>query len=340
MMVADGVIALATLALTVLFGLDVAQIWHVYALMFIRAVGGAFHWPAMQASTTLMVPEQHLSRVAGLNQTLYGLGGIFLPPLGALAIGALPMQGVLAIDVVTAVLAIAPLFFISIPQPIRKASPPAARAKPSVLADMREGLRFVWGWKGLVMLSLIGTLSNMLGGAAASLRPILITQHFGGGVLELGWFQSVAGVGAVLGGVTLAAWGGFKRRVVTVMLALVLDGIAIMVIGLAPAGAFALAVCAVLVSGFLEPIIMGLNGAIFQALVPPEMQGRVFSLLVSVAHVTSPLGLAVAGPIGDVLGAQIWYLLAGIAITAAGAGAFFVPAVMRIEDRAVKSAVR
>ena len=42
--------------LMVFYGLGVVQIWHIYALLFIRAVGGAFHWPAMQASTTLMVP--------------------------------------------------------------------------------------------------------------------------------------------------------------------------------------------------------------------------------------------------------------------------------------------
>ena len=84
MMVADSVIALAVVVLAVLYALDAVQIWHIYLLMFIRAAGGAFHWPAMQASTTLMVPERHLSRVAGLNQTLNGVANILSPPLGAL----------------------------------------------------------------------------------------------------------------------------------------------------------------------------------------------------------------------------------------------------------------
>ncbi len=51
MIVADGSIALVTLLLAVLFATGAAQIWHIYAVMFIRATGGAFHWPAMQAST-------------------------------------------------------------------------------------------------------------------------------------------------------------------------------------------------------------------------------------------------------------------------------------------------
>jgi DHA3 family macrolide efflux protein-like MFS transporter len=57
MIIADAVIALATVALAVLYKQNVVQVWHIFALMFIRAVGGEFHWPAMLASTTLMVPK-------------------------------------------------------------------------------------------------------------------------------------------------------------------------------------------------------------------------------------------------------------------------------------------
>lgn len=72
MAAADAGIALATVALAALYALDAVQVWEVYALMLLRGVGGAFHWPAMQASTSLMVPEKHLGRVAGLNQALWG----------------------------------------------------------------------------------------------------------------------------------------------------------------------------------------------------------------------------------------------------------------------------
>ena len=236
MIVADTVIAVATLALALLFWRNVIQVWHIYLLLLVRAMGGAFHWPAMQASTPLMVPQKHLPRIAGLNQTLGGLAGILIPPLGALAIEALPMQGVLAIDVLTAAPAIVSLLFIAIPQPPRAPAPQAAAGGSSLWADMREGLHFVLGWRALLVLSMIGVLINMLGRAAASLTPILITQHFQGGALQLGWWQSAAGVGAVLGGVILGAWGGFRRRVVTQMAALVLDGLAIIAHRPQPAG--------------------------------------------------------------------------------------------------------
>jgi DHA3 family macrolide efflux protein-like MFS transporter len=340
MMVADSMIALAVVVLAVLYALDAVHIWHIYVLMFLRAVGGAFHWPAMQASTTLMVPQEHLSRVAGLNQTLQGLTNIAVPPMGALLLEVLPMQSILAIDVATAILAIVPLFFIPVPQPERKAAPEAAvggaqegATQPSVLADLREGLRFVWGWPGLTVMLVIAALSNLLANPAFTLVPLLVSGHFGGGALELGWLQSAFGIGFVVGGLTLGAWGGFKRRIVTAYLAQILSGVGFVVIGMSPANAFLLAVGATFFIGFTNPIINGSLMAVFQTIVPAEMQGRVFTLLMSVTGVTTPLGLAIAGPVGDAVGVQPWFLVTGIVVVAMGAGALFVPAIVRIEDR-------
>ena len=335
MIVADTAIALATLGLAVLFWLNLAAVWSIYVLLLIRATGAAFHWPAMQASTPLMVPQKHLSRVAGLNQTLSGLAGILIPPLGALAIEVLPMQSVLAIDVITAIPAIVPLLFIAIPQPARMITPETAGRKPSLWADMREGLRFVLNWKALMLLAVIGVMINMLGRAAASLTPILVMQHFKGGALQLGWWQSAAGAGTVIGGLILGVWGGFRRRVVTQMLALVLDGLVIIGIGLSPKEAFGLAVVFIFFVGILEAIALGAGGAMFQVLVPPEVQGRVFSLLISASQGLAPLGLLVAGPTADALGVSFWYVLTGIMILVMGASALLVPAIVHIEDHSL-----
>ncbi|MFN2166614.1 MAG: MFS transporter, partial [Anaerolineae bacterium] len=161
MMVADGLSALVVVGLAALFAFDAVQVWHIYVAMFIRAACGAFHWPAMQASTTLMVPEEHLARIAGLNQALQGLGAIVAPPLGALLLEVLPVQGVLAIDVLTAMLAIAPLVFIHIPQP-RQSVPKEQAARPSIGADLREALHFLRDWPGILMIIGIAMLVNLL----------------------------------------------------------------------------------------------------------------------------------------------------------------------------------
>jgi len=334
MMIADSLIALATLVLAALFALDVVEVWHVFLLMFVRSTGGAFHWPAMQASTTLMVPQKHYARIAGMNQTLFGLSSIVSPPLGALILAILPIQGILSIDVVTALFAVVPLFFIAIPQPEQRAAASPESSKPSVMAEFREGLRFVWGWPGLLMILVMATVINMLVNPAMSLLPILVTEYFGGGVSQLAGLQSVFGIGMVLGGIALSVWGGFKRRIVTVMLGIILEGVGVAAIGFAPANGFAMAVGAFFVFGLLNTIVNGSLMAVLQAAVPPAIQGRVFTLVSSGAAAAAPLGLIVAGPVADAVGVQFWFVIGGVAMSVLGVMAFFVPAIINIEERA------
>ena len=155
MLIADSLIALATAFLALLFALGMAEIWHVYVIMFARSIGGAFHWPSMQASTTLMVPKQHYSRIAGLNQSLQGIASIIGPALGALLLELFPMQGVLMVDVVTAAIAVMPLLFIAIPQP-----KVTSRTRPPFIHDMVEGFRFLISWPGLLGVVTISALLN------------------------------------------------------------------------------------------------------------------------------------------------------------------------------------
>jgi len=331
MLVADGAIALATLALAALFALGVVQVWHVYVLMFIRALGGSFHWPAMQASTTLMVPERHLARVAGVNQALRGIANIAMPPLGALLIASVSLPVVLAIDVATAPLAIVPLIFVHVPQPAR--SPQQGLKQPSVWFDLREGIRFVWRWRGLAILIALISLLHFLAAPAFSLIPIVVTNYFEKGAFELAWMQSASGIGLLVGGVLLSTWGGFKRRVVTVLLGLSLLGGCMTVIGVLPNTAFWWAAGAMFCTSVLAPMIVGSFQAVQQAVVPPEMQGRVFTLARSGMDVMSPLGMAIAGPIADVMGVQGWYLATGGVMVTMGVSAFFLPALMHLEEK-------
>ena len=330
LMVSDGSIALAIVALALLYAQGSVQIWHIYAVMFVRSVGGAFQWPAMQASNTLMVPKKHLSRVSGLNQAIQGLANIIAPPLGALLIELLPIQSILAIDVSTAILAIGPLFFIRIPQPLHSNK---LDDQSSVLTDLREGLRYIRDWKGVLMIVVMAMVINLLTNPAFSLTPILVTNHFSGGALEFAWLQSASGIGIVLGGFTLGIWGGSKRRVKTALLALIFIGVSITVIGLTPKTAFMLAVGAIFSFGFTNAIANGSFFAVLQATVPVEMQGRVFTLVMSGVMLMSPLGLAIAGPVADVFGVQIWFVIAGVVVALMGLGAFFNPTITQIEDR-------
>jgi DHA3 family macrolide efflux protein-like MFS transporter len=299
--------------------------------MTARSLGAAFHFPAMSASTPLMVPEKHLTRVSGLNQTLMGLMNMIAPPIGALLLEVMSTQGILMIDVVTAALAILPLFFFSIPQPERREAE-AHGQKPGLLGDVRAGLDYIRGWPGIVAILSMAFFLNFLLTPAGALTPLLITKHFGKGALEFGLMDSAWGFGVIAGGLILGAWGGFKKKVATAMMGIIGIGIGVVVVGLAPSTAFGLALAGMAFAGVMNPITNGPLDALLQTIVRPDMQGRVMSLVASGATAMTPLGLLIAGPISDVIGIRAWYWIAGLLTLLMGAAGFFIPAVMNVEN--------
>jgi DHA3 family macrolide efflux protein-like MFS transporter len=286
----------------------------------------------MQASTTLMIPKEHLARIQGLNQMLQGGMSIAAAPLGALLLAVLPMQGILFIDVLTAMLAIAPLFFFQIPQPERTDISEGVQGQPSYWQDLRAGFRYVWGWPGLMLIGIMAAVINFLLTPAFSLLPILVTKHFNGQAIMLATLESFSGIGFIVGGLILSVWGGFKRRVLTCLTGLVAMGLGCLVMGLLPPTAFVLAVATMFFLGVVNPIVNGPLLAAVQAVVSPEMQGRVFSLIGTVAAAMSPIGLIIAGPIADKLGVQTWFIIGGVVTGLMGIGGLFVPAIMHFED--------
>ncbi|MFA7493312.1 MAG: MFS transporter, partial [Proteiniphilum sp.] len=99
MMLADTFIALCTLALAILFWLDIAEIWHIFGLLGLRSIGSAFHMPAMQASVPLLAPTDQLTRIAGVNQIIVSVSQIAGPALGAMLITIWEIEYVLLFDV-------------------------------------------------------------------------------------------------------------------------------------------------------------------------------------------------------------------------------------------------
>jgi DHA3 family macrolide efflux protein-like MFS transporter len=323
-------VTVGSLVLIYLFWSGHIQVWHVYCIVFVRAMGGIFQWSAMQASISLMVPQAHLARIAGLNQALRGATSIAAPAMGAFLLQALPMYGVLAVDVLTALMAIVPLMVVRIPQPVH-AQAPSGSAVRTLLTDVWAGMRYLIAWPALLMLMLMAMLINFLFPPTDTLLPLLITQHFKGDVWHLGLIQSAFGGGVVAGGLLLSVWGGFSRRIYTTLFGLIGMSVGILLVGVAPANGFLLAVAGMMLCGVMMPITNGPVQAIIQARVAPEMQGRIFMLLESMATAMMPLSMLAAGPISDWLGIRIWYLLGGAGTLLMGIGAFFVPLILNIE---------
>ena len=150
--------------------------------------------------------------------------------------------------------------------------------------------------------------------------------------LELGLINSAEGVGIIAGGILLSVWGGFKKKIVTSMLGIILLGAGVILLGLAPPNLFSVGVAAIFLLGFAIPITNGPIGALFQSVIRPDMQGRVMSLVSSAATAISPLGLLIAGPLSGALGIGVWFWAGGIICILIGISGFFIPAVMNIEN--------
>jgi DHA3 family macrolide efflux protein-like MFS transporter len=332
MIVADSSIALASLGLGYLFWSGHVQVWHVYAVMLFREIGGTFHWPAMQSSTTLMVPEAHLARVSGLNQAMLGALNIIGPALGALLLSVGSIYHAMLLDVVTAILATTPLYFIAIPQPVRRLSGSESGEIPSVRADMMEGLRYMLNWRGLMLLTAGIMVFKIALTPAFSLLPLLVTEHFGGQAGQLATLEGAFGVGVILGGLLLGVWGGFKRNTYTSLLAIFVIGAGFVLVGCLPSDMFTVAVVLLFITGGGAALTDGPLTAILQKTIAPEMQGRVFMLFGSLITLTSPIGLIIAGPVSDAVGVQVWYLAAGLAVMGFAIWAACTPAIINIED--------
>lgn len=333
MLVSDTVIALATIGLAVLFALDVVAVWHIYVALFIRALFESFHSNAMTASTSLLVPVEHLTRIQGVNQMLNGGLNVISAPLGALLLGLLPMQGILAIDIFSALFAIVPLLFTRIPQPERHTDSTADAGQETIWQGVKSGLRYVVSWPGLLIVSLMTVGINFTIIPAFSLMPLLVKEYFGGSAIHLGWVESAMGIGMFVGGGVLGAWGGFKRNIVTSMLGLMGMGLGTLVFAVAPSTALWLVIFGALLVGIMTTMTMGPFYAMIQTIVEPDMQARIFSLLSSAGTAMVPIGLLVAGPVADRLSIQVWFLFAGLLCILMAICGLFIPAVMQIESR-------
>lgn len=334
MVLADLLTALSTLILMVPFALGSVELWHVFLVMFFRSAMQAFHWPAMQASTTLMVPEDQLARIGGLNQSIMGVSSILGPAFGAALYVAFQMHLVLAVDVVTAAIAIFALVIVRIPE-IRKVT----ERRSTVLDDMTEAYRYLRSWKGAFIVVAVFSVVNFLITPAFTFFNLLTLYHFGQGPYEAALIDVVAGIGMIVGGLALGFWGGTKRKIVTCMGALSASGGGVLLIGLLPPDSFIVAVIATLFIGATLSIVNGTIMAIMQKGIRVDMQGRVFALLGSLASGMSPLGLAISGPVSDAFGIQSWFIVGGLFMVVVGMTTFFVPMIMHIEYHVAEEVV-
>jgi MFS transporter, DHA3 family, macrolide efflux protein len=334
MIFADLSISLVTAALVLLFLTETIQIWHIYVAMVLRSIGQTFHFPAFLASVATIVPEKHLTRAGGLNQMLQGIVNIGAPPLGAFLMELLPMQSILAIDIGTAVIAVAFILPLAIPNPART----TLSAKLDIIGDMVQGFRYLMKKRGLMMLTWIFAVVGLFTGPAISLFPMLVNRNLGGEVMKLGWLNAAIGIGTIAAGLLLGIWGGFKKRVYSLITGMFICGITCFMLGFTSEKLFYFMLVNSALMGASFALIDAPYLAIMNSVVVKDMQGRMFTLGNSLSGIAMPLGLAVAGPVADNIGIEWIYFISGGVYVVLTALAMFSRSFMEMEKQAPEDA--
>ncbi|MBD3906456.1 MFS transporter [Chryseobacterium sp. Ch-15] len=308
MILADLISAVCIAVLMLLFLTDYIELWHIYLIMGIRGAMQAFQSPAVEASTAMLVPESFIQRAAGLNQILMGASLVASAPLGALAVSIMPFGWALSIDLFTALLGIAPLFFFTIPQ-FRKEINNRHLIK-NIISELREGVTMVWKHQGLKRLFIL------LGGIVLVIMPtftfvpLLVKEYFKGGIYEVGLMEALAGAGMVAGGVLVTIMAP-KRKMIWILAGLGLSCFAISFTALVPANLFWLATFFWMISSIAFIFANAPLTALLQTIIPNQIQGRVLSLLNMIMGLAAPVGLLIANPLGEWIGLRWLFILVG-----------------------------
>jgi len=130
-------------------------------------------------------------------------------------------------------------------------------------------------------------------------------------------------------------WGGFKKKVYTMLMGGIGVGLGMILLGSIPQDGFFFSLPTMFLIGFMIPMVDGSLMAIMQEKIDNEYQGRVFTMFGSILYLSTPVGLAIAGPVSDALGVQFWFILAGVLVILTMAGGLFFKSLREIEKEPV-----
>lgn len=297
-MIADTVIAVATLGLAFFLksgSMGENTLPAIILVSAVRSLGAGIQTPAVNAMIPQLVPEEQLMRFNGINASMMSVVQFAAPAVAGaiLALGSLIQ--ILLIDVLTAVLGVTVLLFIKIP----KHTVSSGAEQPALFAEMKAGIRYCFTNKFVGLVLLTYGLFIFLCVPSGFLVTLMIERTFGANIWYLSLNEMAGFSGMVLGGLLLGAWGGFKNRNKTYVMGLLFYGIFAVLLGFAAQFIFfaALMFCV----SFFIPVVQTASMTMLQEKAAPEMQGRVFSLLNVMFSGFMPLGMAVFGPLADVM---------------------------------------
>jgi len=296
MIVSDLAAGLATVAVFVLYRMGALEIWHLYAAAAFAGAFGSFQFPAYSASISLMLPKSQLTRANAMLGLAHSISGVFAPIAAGALLAFIGIGGILTIDIVTFTFAVGTLLFVAIPQPA--AHHVAEARKRRLLADCTFGFRYVLANRSLTGLLLLYFVLNFLLSCSGAVLSPMILARTGNNELFLGTVQMIFGISGVVGGALISVWGGPKRKIYALLIAILVTsllgntvlgmGRGLLVWGI---GAF--------LSMFFIPMANGASHTIWQLKIPPHLQGRVFAARILIGQIGGAVAIPLAGVLAD-----------------------------------------
>ena len=308
---ADGVIAAATLVLALLIPY-IGQDWKLYAALLvtsvIRSLGAGVQTPAVGAIIPQLVPEERLMRFNGINATLQSCVQFAAPAAAGAILTYSTLRSTLFIDIATAVIGITILSFVAIP----KLVPSQAAEAPSVLSEMKQGMRYAASNGFIKKLLISYGIFIFLAVPAGFLATLFVSRTYGDSYFYLTAVELVGFAGMAAGGLLIGTWGGFKSRMKTLLTGLGAFGTLGILMGAILN--FPVYLTLMVIYGIALTMVQTAVTTLIQEKTEEQMQGRVFGFLSAMYSGFLPIGMAVFGPLADLVPLRLLMIGSGLAL--------------------------
>ena len=289
MLLSDATAGLATAAMVALMTTGGLQVWHVYALCALTSVTAAFQRPAYLAAVAQLVPKAFLGQANGITQLGVGAGALFAPMIGASLLAVLPTPTILLVDAASFGVGMLTLLLVRFPDRLFR------RREEPLREQLVKGWRYVALRPGLVATLRFFIVDHLIYTAGFALVvPVVLIEH---GIGTVGLVLSAGGLGALVGSLAMALWGGTRRRTNGMIVFMGFNALALGLVSLTDRPW--LAITAMFLMSATESIIDGHWIAMIQTKVGLELQGRVLAVFITSITVMMPIGYLLIGPLAD-----------------------------------------
>ena len=312
---ASMILAFVLAALTLTNRVTVREIFVLAAML---GIVNAFDIPGRQSFLVDMVGKEDLMNAIALNSSMFNGARVIGPAVAGVLVARLGEGWCFFVNGVSYIAVIVGLLLMKVHSPAR-----AIGASP--FEHVKEGFRFVNDAAPIRALLLLLGVVSATGMPYVVLMPIFADKilHTGGqelasligshdlGAVRLGILMGAAGVGALLGALTLAVRTGVKGlgRWVTVCCA----GFGVSLMLFSFSTSFWLSVLLLLPVGYFIMLQMASSNTLIQVMVPDALRGRVMAVYSMMFMGLAPLGALMGGALSDRLGAPMTVAIGGFA---------------------------